>query len=122
MEENSYLGCSIGCVVCRVVNEVFCGHPSQVARLLWAPVCCISVCESDSSNMVATLLQVDMVLVLTVEPGFGGQKFMADKVSKVRMLRDKYRALSIEVCLEVGVLLSLLFCFADDRAIRFLQR
>lgn len=38
-----------------------------------------------------------MVLIMTVHPGFGGQKFMASELPKVKAVRDRYPEMNIEV-------------------------
>lgn len=39
------------------------------------------------------LSDIDMLLIMTVEPGFGGQSFMHDQLSKVRKARNKIEKL-----------------------------
>ncbi len=49
--------------------------------------------------------RVDLVLVVTVEPGFGGQSFMADMLPKIRTLRGwiEERGLCCELEVDGGV-------------------
>ncbi|MDP8258076.1 MAG: ribulose-phosphate 3-epimerase [Candidatus Aadella gelida] len=51
----------------------------------------ISVKPGTEISLVEKLLdKVDMVLVMTVEPGFGGQSFMRGMLDKVRYLKENF--------------------------------
>lgn len=45
--------------------------------------------------------QLDMVLVMTVEPGFGGQSFIPETVGKVRTIREKISSMGLDIRVEV---------------------
>ncbi len=61
--------------------------------------------DTPVSRIVPYLEKVDMVLIMTVEPGFGGQKFMAEKMSKVTELVEirKQKNLSFDIEIDGGV-------------------
>ena len=47
------------------------------------------------------LKSCDLVLIMSVEPGFGAQKFMADMLKKVEWLKEKREALNLSYRIEI---------------------
>lgn len=57
------------------------------------------------SEIEDVLGKVDLVLVMTVEPGFGGQSFMADQIEKILQLKkwQEDKALSFHIEVDGGI-------------------
>jgi ribulose-phosphate 3-epimerase len=54
----------------------------------------VAIKPNTAFESVADLLeQIDMLLIMTVEPGFGGQSFMADQLPKIERARKALRDL-----------------------------
>lgn len=86
---------------------------------------------TDLSDIKKYLPQLDLVLVMTVEPGFGGQSFMEDQVSKIdelKKLREEnnynylievdggVNASTVEMCKNADVLVAGSFVFKNNYA------
>jgi len=65
--------------------------------------------------------ELDMILIMTVEPGFGGQSFMADQLPKVKRAREVIKNLDLDIWLQVdgGVASSTIEACADAGADTF---
>ncbi len=81
-----------------------CEDPLSVARYIRSRGVKASVSikpKTPSEVLFPMLNELDMVLVMTVEPGFGGQKLIPETVQKVRELRDYANANGINIDIEV---------------------
>ena len=85
--------------------------------------------QTPAERIFPFLSLVDLVLVMTVEPGFGGQKFMKDQTAKIHQIREELKRIGhsalIEVdgginpetaaeCREADVLVAGSFIFSND--------
>ncbi len=62
----------------------------------------IAISPDTPADLLYPLLpQLDMVLVMTVHPGFGGQKLIPETLNKVRKLRERATELGLTLDIEV---------------------
>lgn len=56
--------------------------------------------NTEAESVFPYLDSIDMVLVMTVEPGFGGQSFMDDMLPKVKLLKEEVARRNLNVIIE----------------------
>lgn len=54
-----------------------------------------------AEEILPYLNQLDLILVMTVEPGFGGQDFMSDQLDKIKIIADYIKQHKLHTELEV---------------------
>ena len=57
--------------------------------------------KTQLADVLPYLPDLDLLLIMTVEPGFGGQKFMMDQVSKISQAKREIDQLNLKVLLQV---------------------
>tara|TARA_B100000029_G_scaffold504156_1_gene582497 strand:- start:1852 stop:2511 length:660 start_codon:yes stop_codon:yes gene_type:complete len=61
--------------------------------------------ETSVDKVMPIIDQIDLVLVMSVNPGFGGQKFMSETLEKVKVLRKEIdkRKLKVQIEIDGGI-------------------
>lgn len=57
--------------------------------------------KTDLKEILPFLTEVSLVLIMTVEPGFGGQSFMSEQVGKITQLRQEIQKIGLNIDIEV---------------------
>ena len=78
--------------------------PAEVIAAIKAAGCTVGMSvkpKTPASALAPYIKDLDLILVMSVEPGFGGQSFMADMMPKVaefrQMIRDSKRNIHLEI-------------------------
>ncbi len=66
----------------------------------------VSLKPKSKINLIENYLnEIDLILIMSVEPGFGGQKFMPEVLDKMKKLRDivNNKKLSVDIEIDGGI-------------------
>ncbi len=61
--------------------------------------------ETKIDAVIKYLNEIDLILIMSVNPGFGGQKFMPEVLTKIRKLRDiqKEKGINFDIEIDGGI-------------------
>jgi ribulose-phosphate 3-epimerase len=82
--------------VCRHLQRTV----STIRQLGMKPGVCLNP-ATPLSTLEQILPEIDLVLVMSVNPGFGGQKFLPQSFEKIRNLRDMISSRGLQAKIEV---------------------
>ncbi|MFH1609590.1 MAG: orotidine 5'-phosphate decarboxylase / HUMPS family protein, partial [Candidatus Bipolaricaulota bacterium] len=80
--------------------------PREVIQIIRGLGCKVGISlrpGTDLDTVVPHLGAVDLVLVMSVEPGFGGQAFLPESLARIRALRREIGARSVTIAVDGGI-------------------
>ena len=88
-----------------ILSADFCNLERDLKAISTADLVHVDVMDEPVEPIFDILDEFDMILIMTVEPGFGGQRFLDNQMSKVRRLRDEItrRGLATKIQVDGGV-------------------
>ena len=88
------------------VHKEVCGHLDKTLSSIKNTGCKAGVSinpGTDISGLEYVLDKIDLILVMSVNPGFGGQKFINSSIQKIKKIKELVQNLNIDIEVDGGI-------------------
>ena len=88
------------------VHKEVCGHLDKTLSSIKTAGCKAGVSinpGTDISGLEYVLDKIDLILVMSVNPGFGGQKFINSSIQKIKKIKELVKNFNIDIEVDGGI-------------------
>ena len=88
------------------VHKEVCGHLDKTLSSIKNKGCKAGVSinpGTDISGLEYVLDKIDLILVMSVNPGFGGQKFINSSIQKIKKIKELVQNFNIDIEVDGGI-------------------
>ena len=88
------------------VHKEVCGHLDKTLTSIKNTGCKAGVSinpSTDISGLEYVLDKIDLILVMSVNPGFGGQKFINSSIQKIKNIKELVKNFNIDIEVDGGI-------------------